>query len=73
MGPGGTASTLPSPTPHRALSLLSISEKQTKTTGRFGASGVSRGRTCNNCQQPFQADVCLDLALDPRPLLNIVI
>lgn len=59
--------------PRRALSLLSISEKQTKTKGRLEASGVSRGRTCSSCQEPFQTDACLDLALDSRPLLNIVI
>lgn len=62
-----------------AIQRGSICWKQTTTkqktkVGRGVRTGAAEGELLwNNCEEQFQTDVCLDLALGSCPLLNIVI
>lgn len=60
------------PNPPTEPSVLSISKKKDKDKAKeqLGASGV---KNRSNCQEPFSADVCLDVSLSSCPHLNIVI
>lgn len=68
----------PTPNPHFPLSFLSISNpegegffgwKQTTTNKRpkWGEQCGGRTSVWNNCEEQFQTDVCLDLALGSCP------